>query len=135
MYKKAVVEYSEEDYNNLLKIVEAEAGGEDSKGKLLVANVIINRVKNDRFPDTITEVIYQREKGVTQFSPVRDGRINKVKVSEETREAVEDAINGEDVSKGALYFVARKHADPGKMVWFGNHLKKLFTYGGHEFFL
>lgn len=135
MDKTAVVEYSEEDYDNLLRIVEAEAGCEDSTGKLLVANVIINRVKNEKFPDTITDVIYQQENGVTQFSPVGNGRIQKVKVSEETREAVEDAIAGEDVSRGALYFVARKYADSRRLAWFDNHLKRLFTYGGHEFFL
>ena len=41
---------SDEDYKNLLKIVEAEAGGEDVKGKILVANVIFNRVKIRSFP-------------------------------------------------------------------------------------
>ena len=41
---------SDEDYNTLLKIVEAEAGGEDIKGKILVANVIFNRMKSPDFP-------------------------------------------------------------------------------------
>lgn len=45
------------EYNVLLRIVEAEAGGEDITGKMLVANVIMNRVQNGRFPDTVTEVV------------------------------------------------------------------------------
>ena len=45
------------EYNVLLRIVEAEAGGEDIIGKMLVANVIMNRVNSSRFPDTVTEVV------------------------------------------------------------------------------
>ena len=134
MEKKSVIELEGEDYNNLLKIVEAEAGGEDRTGKLLVANVIINRVKNEKFPKTVTNVIYQKENGVSQFSPVSDGRMERVRISEDTIEAVDSALAGEDNSKGALYFVSRKGADPEKMKWFDLHLTKLFTHGGHEFF-
>lgn len=123
-----------EDYENLLRIVEAEAGGEDEKGKLLVANVVFNRVADEDFPDTVTEVIFQQSKGVTQFSPVASGRIREVEVSEETVEAVNKAIAGEDVSQGALYFAARKYANPNSMRWFDECLEYLFTHGGHEFF-
>ncbi len=125
---------SEEDYINLLRIVEAEASGEDETGKLLVANVILNRVKDDSFPDTITEVIFQKNKKVAQFSPVSNGRFWKVEISEETVSAVNRALNGEDVSQGALYFAARKYADADNMRWFDESLEYLFTHGGHEFF-
>ncbi len=123
-----------EDYDNLLRIVEAEAGGEDEKGKILVANVVMNRVADDDFPDSITEVIFQRENGVTQFSPVANGRFGKVTVSEETIEAVNKALCGEDYSQGALYFAARKYADSDNMRWFDENLEFLFEHGGHEFF-
>ena len=132
--KKPVYELNDADYNTLLKIVEAEAGGEDENGKLLVANVVLNRVNSGIFPDTVTEVVYQREFGVCQFSPVIDGRINRVKVSEETKKAVERAIYGEDISQGALYFVARKAVAADKMQWFDRHLTRLFAYGGQELF-
>ena len=64
---------SEADYDALLKIVQAEAGNEDEKGKMLVAGVVLNRVKDERFPDTVTEVVMQQENGVYQFSPVANG--------------------------------------------------------------
>ncbi|MBQ9990085.1 MAG: cell wall hydrolase [Lachnospiraceae bacterium] len=134
LVRKNRVEISDEEYEDLLRIVEAEAGGEDILGKMLVANVILNRVEDDRFPDTVTQVIFQAENGVTQFSPISDGRFYTVKVSEETREAVDAALRGEDNSQGALYFAARKAADKDKMRWFDNHLNRLFAYGGHEFF-
>lgn len=133
--REFLYEVSVSDYEALLRIVEAEAGCEDEKGKLLVANVVLNRVKNDKFPDTIEEVIMQRDNGTTQFSPVANGRFYSVKISEETYDVVNRALCGEDVSQGALYFAARKYADPDKMKWFDNHLTFLFEYGGHEFFL
>ena len=117
-----------------MRIVEAEAGGEDRKGKLLVANVVINRVKNKRFPDTVTDVVYQREQNVTQFSPVSNGTINKVKISEETTGVVYSALRGEDISQGALFFMARKYATSENAQWFDNHLTFLFSYGGHDFY-
>ncbi|MCM1543328.1 MAG: cell wall hydrolase [Blautia sp.] len=118
----------------LLRIVESEAGSEDADGRLLVANVILNRVNDEHFPSTVSEVVFQQQNGVAQFSPVASGRIHQVEVSEETREAVERALDGEDISQGALYFAARKYADSTKMKWFDEHLVYLFQHGGHEFF-
>lgn len=132
--KKPVYELSARDYETLVRIVEAEAGTEDETGKLLVANVVLNRVNSEDFPDTVTEVVYQRDGGYAQFSPVGNGSIGRVTVSEETIAAVERALMGEDVSQGALYFAARSAADPENMRWFDTHLTRLFAYGGHEFF-
>lgn len=128
------IDVSDQDIDTLMRIVEAEAGGEDRKGKLLVANVVINRVKNKRFPDTVTDVVYQRDQNVTQFSPVSNGTINKVKISEETTEVVYSALRGEDISQGALFFMARKYATSENAQWFDNHLTFLFSYGGHDFY-
>lgn len=125
---------SDKDYEALVRIVEAEAGGEDQDGKLLVANVVLNRVNSETFPDSVVEVVMQKEQGIAQFSPTVDGRYQSVKVSEDTREAVERALYGEDISRGALYFCAREKADSEKLQWFDRKLTKLFAYGNHEFF-
>lgn len=125
---------SDKDQEALMRIVEAEAGGEDQNGKLLVANVVLNRVNSESFPDTVWEVVMQREYGIAQFSPTVDGRYQSVKVSDDTKEAVERALYGEDISQGALYFCAREAADSKKMQWFDRKLTKLFAYGNHEFF-
>lgn len=124
----------EDELEVLQRIVEAEAGNEDEDGKLLVANVVLNRVDSDKFPETVTEVVFQKSKGVAQFSPVASGRIHTVEVSEETVAAVERALAGEDISKGALYFAARKYASSKKMRWFDEKLTFLFRHGGHEFY-
>ncbi|MBD5519361.1 MAG: cell wall hydrolase [Lachnospiraceae bacterium] len=126
---------SDKDYEALLRIVEAEAGGEDQNGKLLVANVVLNRVNNESFPDTVWDVVMQREQGIAQFSPTVDGRYQNVHVSDDTVEAVERALYGEDISQGALYFCARERADSDRLKWFDRKLTRLFSYGNHEFFL
>ena len=133
-YSESQLVMSDEDYKNLLRIVEAEAGGEDLKGKILVANVIFNRVKSPEFPSNVTDVVWQQTGGNPQFSPTADGRIYTVTVSEETKEAVNRAIDGEDYSKGALYFVEETYAEESNMKWFKEELKFLFRHGEHDFY-
>lgn len=125
---------SDEDYANLLQIVEAEAGTEDLKGKIMVANVIMNRVEYEEFPDTVTEVIWQYTGGVAQFSPVADGRISEVVPTEETKEAVRQAMEGVDYSEGALFFIQKSAAAKDNIQWFDKNLTRLFKHGVHEFY-
>lgn len=134
MEKEYKYDLSQADYESLLKIVQAEAGNEDEMGKMLVAGVVLNRVDSRRFPNTVTEVVMQQKGGVYQFSPVAIGTYQRTKASQETIEAVEKVLKGEDYTEGALYFVSRKSADPDKMRWFDSSLTKLFEHGGHEFF-
>lgn len=124
------VSCSPSDYQVLLKIVQAEAGICDAKGRILVANVIMNRVRSKEFPGSITEVVY--EKG--QFSPVMDGRINSVEVTDLTVECVNRALSGEDYSQGALYFMNRSRSQSGAVSFFDGKLTYLFAHDGHEFF-
>lgn len=131
-----IISISDEDYDALLRIVECEASGQDIKGRMLVANVVLNRLNRGNFGGSVKEVIYQRSaNGKAQFSPVSTGKINRITVTPETVEAVNRALCGEDESQGALYFASRAHASPESMAWFDNHLTWLFAYGGHEFFM
>lgn len=127
---KAVISYSNEDYQVLLKIVQAEAGICDEKGKILVANVVINRVKSKRFPNSIKSVVYAPK----QFSPVGNGSINRVQVTQETVECVNRALAGEDYSQGALFFMNRGKSKQSNVGWFDRSLTYLFYHGNHEFF-
>lgn len=125
-----VVPCSQEDYQILLRIVQAEAGICDDTGKVLVANVILNRVRDEEFPDTIKEVVYQK----SQFSPVANGAINTCKVTQQTVDCVNRALMGEDYSQGALYFMNRRGAQSGAADWFDGRLTFLFQHERHEFF-
>lgn len=129
-YISPIIAITDEEYNNLVRIVEAEATGLDIKAKILVANVVINRVFSKDFPDNVTEVIFQ-ENGA-QFQPVMDGRYYSVELTDTSYEAVDRALVGEDYSEGALFFAATASAGNGS--WFAIHLKRLFEYNGHVFF-
>lgn len=121
---------SSDDYYTLLQIVEAEATGGDVTSKMMVAGVVLNRVRDSHFPDTIYEVVWQDE----QFQPTSDGRIYSCSITDSTVEAVERVLQGEDYSQGALFFVARNTAESTNMSWFDSSLVRLFEYGGHEYF-
>ena len=76
-----VTAVTEQEYEELCRIVQSEAGNQDLIGKILVANVVLNRVKSNRFEqNTIHDVIF----APGQFSPVSCGSFFTCKVSEET---------------------------------------------------
>lgn len=121
---------SSDEYYTLLHIVEAEATGGDVISKMMVAGVVLNRVRDSHFPDTIYEVVWQKE----QFQPTADGRIYSCEITNSTIEAVERVLQGEDYSQGALFFFARDSAESSNVSWFDSSLAWLCEYGGHEFF-
>jgi N-acetylmuramoyl-L-alanine amidase len=98
------INYSKQEYEWLARIIEAEAEDEPYLGKVAVGSVIINRLQDDWFPDTIESVIFQKNKKVYQFSPVGNGRFYRVKPSKDSYKAATDALNGVDPTDGALYF-------------------------------
>ncbi len=132
--KKYKYHLSKSERRVLERIIEAEAGGQGLRGKILVGNVVMNRVRQSAYPDTVKGVVYARLGSCYQFSPVGDGRIDTVRVTKETKRAVEKVLKGVDYSRGAQYFMCRRTASAKNRRWFDRHLDRLFTYGGHEFF-
>lgn len=90
---------SESDKELLARLVQAEAKGEPYAGKVAVATVVLNRVDNDSFPNSIHDVIYQG----TQFTPVQNGEINKA-ADAEAKKAVNEALAFRGQGKGSLFF-------------------------------
>lgn len=92
---------SSTELNLLYKCVQSESGNQPHMGKVAVVNVILNRVKSPKFPNTITGVIYAKN----QFQVVSNGAINRVVPTESTINAVQAALNGEkSVDDDVLYF-------------------------------
>jgi len=87
----------------LSRLVEAEAKGETYEGKVAVATVVLNRVESSQFPNTVTDVIYQVVGSAYAFSPVQNGEINKP-ASEESKQAVEEALTRNDRLADSIYF-------------------------------
>ncbi|MNJ42759.1 Spore cortex-lytic enzyme precursor [compost metagenome] len=93
----------DEELHLLHKIVMAEAEGEPYEGKVAVANVVLNRLRSANYPDTIKEVIYQK----SQFSPVQNGRMDRVRPNEDSIRAVTEALHGrKEVSDDTYYFLS-----------------------------
>ena len=99
------------DLNLLSKIVYAEARGEPYSGQVGVAAVVLNRVSNASFPNTVAGVVYQSG----AFDAVSDGQINLTPDST-ARKAAQDAINGWDPTYGCIYYFNPSTAT-SKWIW------------------
>jgi len=119
---------SEEDVLLLQKIVMAEAEGEPYQGKVAVVNVVLNRLRSANFPDTIKDVIYQK----SQFSPVANGRLKRVKPNEDSVRAVKEALSGvKEVSDDTYFFLSLTLAQDLTV----HHSRKYAkTIGNHTFY-
>ncbi len=95
----------EADRQLLAKIIFAEARGESFEGQVAVGAVILNRVEDSRFPDTIKEVVF--EPG--QFTPVNGDKINFMP-DRKAYLAAEAALEGIDPTNRALYYYNPKIA-------------------------
>lgn len=110
---------TEEDLYLLANIIYCEAGCEPYIGKVAVGNVVMNRVKSDRQPDTIKGVIYAKG----QFSPVRNGSLDRAlrngSADESCYQAALDALSGSKPVGDKLFF-RRVNGRPGQVI--GHHV-------------
>ena len=90
---------SDEEIDLLARAVYSEARGELFKGQVAVAAVIINRIDDPKFPDDVAGVIFQP----LAFTAVADGQF-WLQPDQTAYRAVEEALEGEDPSGGALYY-------------------------------
>ena len=101
---------SSSNYNSnnrylLAKIIYAEARGESYTGQVAIGAVVLNRVKDSRFPNTVSGVIYQP----WAFTAVNDGQIN-LEPNQRAYQAADDALNGWDPTYGSVYYYNPKTA-------------------------
>jgi N-acetylmuramoyl-L-alanine amidase len=106
------------DLQLLACLVEAEAGNQDLTGKRLVVDVVLNRVADPRFPDTIAEVIFQPG----QFGPVSNGALARAyyTVSEDSFKAVSMELT-EQIDYSLLYFTAGGYGCGEPAYQYGDH--------------
>lgn len=127
-YEEVGVNVADDEIEILERIVQAEAGGSGYDGMLAVANVVLNRVKSERFPNTVTDVVFANR----QFTPISDGRYYTVKVSDTAKQVVEDALNGARlIGEDALYFCTPTANGKG---WFERALRKIDYIAPHNFY-
>ena len=97
--------YNNNDLYLLAKLVHSEARGESYTGQVAVAAVVLNRVDDSRFPNTIAGVIYQP----WAFTAINDGQF-ALEPNNTAYQAARDAMNGWDPTYGAVYYYNPKTA-------------------------
>ncbi len=107
-----VYDYEPEDIELLARLISSEAPGQPYEGQVAVAAVVLNRVRDPRFPDTIREVIFQPG----QFTVISNGQFYKRPVTAQAYEAAIDALRGRDPSRGALFFFNPRKTS-NKFLW------------------
>lgn len=111
----------------LARIAMAEAEGCNTQTKTLIIMCVLNRVWSDEFPDTIEEVIFQEN----QFSPIDNGRWDRVEPNEDCYDAVKVVMEAKyDYSGGATYF--ENCADEDN--WHSRNLEFLYESEGIRFY-
>ena len=114
------------DIQLMARAINGEARGEPYEGQVAVGAVILNRVKDSKFPNSISGVIYQPG----AFTAVSDGQINQpIKEGTTVYKAAQDAKNGWDPTGGCIYYFNPQTAT-NKWIWSRQLVK---TIGKHRF--
>ena len=114
------IPYDEETLELLARVITHESGNQPLEGKMAVGNVILNRVNNSRFPNTVSEVIYQKNQfpGATTMEP-----------NEESILAARLCLEGANVVPDAYYFNG-----VGKSCWASRNKPLVKVIDGHAFY-
>lgn len=118
--------YSQEDLYWLSRIIYCESGNQSLEGKIAVGNVVLNRVASTQFPNTVYNVIFQRN----QFTPASNGRIQRTPPAE-CVVAAKLAMEGVNTAGNALYFI---NPSISSSRWFSRNCTYVATIGAHAFF-
>lgn len=121
----------------LAEAIYFEARGESERGQAAVAQVVLNRVRNPAYPNTICEVVYQNSDWMDscQFSFACDGRKEVITEPEAWRRAQRIAT---DVTAGRIYDrdvadATHYHASWVRPSW-RDTMKRVTTIGVHRFY-
>ena len=118
--------YDPTDLKWLSHIINAEAGNQSLEGQICVGNVVLNRVADERFPDTVQEVIFSPN----QFCPVTSGTIYCTP-DEEAIIAAKLCLEGVNLAGECTYFV---NPTTGVTAWFRSNLTYAMSVGDHDFY-
>lgn len=93
------VSLTDKEVQWIAQMIHAEARGEPYIGQVAVGSVIINRLKSKEFPNTVHDVLFQRN----AFQPIRNGTFYHP-ASEMAYRAALEALSGHDPTNGAVFF-------------------------------
>lgn len=118
--------YPSEDLYWLSHIIYAESGNQSMRGKIAVGNVVLNRVADPRFPNTVYGVVFQRN----QFTPVSNGTIYK-EPNAASVIAAKLCLEGANTAENSLYFI---NPTTSPRSWASRNRPYVMTIGAHAFY-
>lgn len=129
---KFVVDFTIEEFDMLCSVVEREARDASIEHKRLITFVIVNRVIDENFPNTIYDVLHEKN----QFNTIKNYYKPKFLPTYDTILAVYEVLCGEveDITQGATYFYAPLIASDKASEWFENTREFVLEYEFHRFF-
>ena len=118
--------YFENDVFWLSRVIYRESGNQSLEGQMAVGNVVLNRIADPAFPDTVEGVLAQKN----QFSTYKSGVLRKTEPSPTSVIAAKLVLDGGVVeeTKGALFF------DSGVNSWAARNKRLIATFGDHYFY-
>lgn len=121
-------EFTREEYDLLAITVYCESGNQDLYTQTLVAKTILNRVASDLFPDTVTDVVYQKgQYAVTKWSGFPVSYYDKL--TEQTEKAVYLALTTDDTPND-LYYFRNSYYHSGGVPYYNNGVLYFCTQKG-----
>ena len=108
----------------LSHIIYAESGNQPLLGKIAVGNVVMNRVADPAFPNTVYEVLFQKN----QFSPAMSGSIYREPNAASVR-AAKMVMDGAEALEDVLFFNRK-----GMNTRAARNRTFVATIGGHSFY-
>jgi len=120
----------------LAKLAMCEAGTQSVRTKCLVILTVYNRVHDNRFPNTVKNVIYQNNGKTWQYSPLMPGGSwNKSKPDKDCYKAVAMVMSEQfDYSGGAMYFESFGTNKEAANSWHGRCLEYLYQSDDIRFY-
>lgn len=118
--------YNQDDLFWLSRVIYREAGSQSLEGQMAVGNVVLNRVADPAFPDTVEGVLAQKN----QFTTYKSGVLRKTNPSASSIIAAKLVMDGGVVeeTRGALFF------DCSKNSWAARNKRLIATFGDHNFY-
>ena len=118
--------YNPDDLFWLSRVIHRESGNQPMEGRMAVGNVVLNRVADPAFPDTVEGVLAQKN----QFTTYKSGVLAATEPSEKSTIAAKLVMDGGEVeeTKGATFF------DSGSNSWAARNKRHIATIGGHKFY-
>ena len=109
----------------LARIIAAEARGEPLAGQVAVGAVILNRMQDPAFPNTLSGVIFQPN----AFESVSNGLFYRRSPTNQEIRAALTALNGWDPTYGSIYFWEPAKST-SRWIWSRQVVRRI---GGHLF--